>query len=710
MDTAQAPRTDFLHEADTHALLAKVGWVPPRHGWLGDADLPFQPGEPVVLKGLAEGLWHKSELGALRFLPFEADALASASKGMREKVEAAGYPWIGALVCERVAIARTEGLPTEGFVSLTKGEGGWTLILGLGGLQAEALGEAVPPLRWPIPWVDPVKAFQELEAHMLGRIWLGRLRGTQALTSEAQLRLFLKRLWALASLAEAEGLDLLELNPVVLDAKGEPRPLDGVGHRAPHPAATLPPPPDFLEALLEPRRVAVAGVSSKPGGVGRIILENLRGAGLPEGDLLILKPGETRFLDLPCLPDVGALARHPVDLLLLALPALAAVEALEALVAQGGGARVVALVAGGIGDGADHDGLADRVRALLQSARAENAWTPTVLGPNFLGHVVPGRKLNSTFIPPEKWAAPTSQGALALLSQSGAFMLSRLNRAPHLPLGMGLALGNQLDLSLSQVLEALEPHPEIRAIAAYVEGFGPGELAATARAAAWLRSTGQPLLLYRAGRTEAGQAAAASHTGALAGDQVLEEALLRRAGVKIAPTISAFDAAMAWLGAYPQLRPGPVAVLSNAGFESVSAADRLGAAFPGAALRPAEVERLQALLQHAGLADLVSARLPLDLTPMADDAAYLDAAALLLDSEATVIVVGLIPFTRRLAFPDPEAFARALAAKAASRGKALALALDAGPAYESLRAAFSGAGLPVFTRVEEALEGLQALG
>jgi acyl-CoA synthetase (NDP forming) len=409
------------------------------------------------------------------------------------------------------------------------------------------------------------------------------------------------------------------------------------------------------------------------------------------------------------VPDVAALARNPVDLLLLALPALAAVETLEALVAQGGGARVVGLVAGGIGDGADQDGLAERVRRVLQEARLENAWTPTVLGPNFLGHIVPGRKLNTSFIPGDKWTPPATPGPLALVSQSGAFMLSRLNRAPHLPLGLGLALGNQLDLSLSQVLEALEPHPEVRAIAAYVEGFGPGELAATARAAAWLKGSNQPLLLYRAGRTEAGQAAAASHTGALAGDQVLEEALLRRAGVKIAPTIGAFDAGMTWLGTYPQLKPGPVAVMSNAGFESVSAADRLGGAFPGAALQPADLDRLQALIQGAGLAGLVTARLPLDLTPMADDAAYLAAAKLLLDTQAAILVVGLIPFTRRLAFPDPEAFARTLAAEAASRGKALALALDAGPAYEPLRAAFARSGVPVFARVEEALEGLQTL-
>lgn len=709
MTTLLAPVSAFLHEADVHALLARTGIATPRHGWLG-TPLAFIPGEPVVLKGMAEGVWHKSELGALKFLPYDPQLLPEVAEEMRTRLEGEGHPWIGALVVERVPIAKASGLPSEAFVSLTRGEGGWTLVLGLGGLQAEALGAAIPPLRWPMAWVDPQQAYLELEQHLLGRTWLGRLRGTRPLTSEAQLRLFLKRLWELGALAEEEGLDLLEMNPMALDPSGEPRPLDGVGRRSPRTLAPLPPPPDALDALLAPRRLAVAGVSSKPDGVGRIILENLRGLGLPEGDLLIVKPGEERFLDLPCLPEVTALARNPVDLLLLALPAAAAVEALEALVAAGGGARVVALVAGGIGDGADHEGLAARVTSLLQEARAEGAWTPTVLGPNFLGHVVPGSGLNTSFIPGDKWTAPKVDGPLALVSQSGAFLLSRLNRAPHLPLGLGLALGNQLDLSLSRVLASLEPHRELKAVAAYVEGFRPGDLAATARAASRLRASGQTLLLYRAGRTEAGQAAAASHTGALAGDQVLEETLLRRVGVKLAPSIEAFDAGLAWLGAYPGLRPGPVAVLSNAGFESVSGADHLGGAFPGARLEAAEGALLQGLLRKHGLAELVSPHLPLDLTPMATDQAYLDAARLLLATEAQVLVVGLVPFTRRLTLPDPAAFARTLRELAGACDKAVALALDAGPDYAELREALAATGLPVFSRVEEALVGLQALG
>ncbi|MBL0211052.1 MAG: CoA-binding protein [Holophagaceae bacterium] len=710
MNTA-ACGTGFLHEGACYGLLARAGLHPPRHGWLGK-HLPFAPGESVVVKGIAEGLWHKSELGAVRFLRFESDALASAWEEMRIRVEAEGYPWIGALVCERIQMASSPGLPAEGFAALTKGEGGWTLVLGLGGMQADALGALAPPLRWPMAFVDPQSALRELEAHLLGQVWLGTLRGTKPLTTRPQLLAFLEGLWTAAELAESEGLDLLELNPVALDLSGDPRPLDGVGRGAAPRSARPSPPRDFLEALKAPKRIAVAGVSGKPDGAGRIIIENLRKARLPEGDLLILRPGETRFLDLPCLPDAGALLKAPVDLLVLALPAASAVESVEALISQGGGASVVALVAGGLGDGADTDGLGGRLMEALNEARREGRWTPALLGPNFLGHVVPVEGINTTFIPADKWTPPPGGGSLALLSQSGAFLLSRLSGTPQLPLALAVALGNQLDLRLPDLLQALEADPEIRSVAAYVEGFAPGDLEATAFIAARMKAAGRPLWIYRAGRTEAGLAAAASHTGALAGDRDLEQALLTRAGARIAPTIAAFDAGLAWLGSFPGLKPGPVAVLTNAGFESVAAGDLMGGAFPPAVLSGAEVQSLREILRDHKLENLVSAQLPLDITPMADEAAYRAILELMLQSEARVVVVGLVPFTRKLELEDAKkatAFAQDLKTQAERLGKAVALVVDAGAAYDPMRKALAAGGLPVFTRMEAALEGLKAL-
>jgi acyl-CoA synthetase (NDP forming) len=701
----------FVHEGEAYRLLEDAGLVPPLHGWVGEV-LPFLPGDGVVVKGLGDGLWHKSELGAVRMMDFDLKALDRAAREMRDRIEGEGHAWVGALVCQRIPIARAEGLPSEAFVSLTRGDGGWTLVLGIGGLQAEALGALAPPLRLPLSATSQAEALAALEGHLLGRVWLGTLRGTRPLTGIRQLRLFIDALWRAADLAEVRGLKLLEMNPVALDDSGDPRPLDAVGLRAEGEVFhRQPPPPGFLEAILSPQTVALAGVSSQAGTVGRIILDNLRRRDWER--LVIVKPGQEAMLGLPCVPDVTALKQHPVDLLLLALPAPAAAKTLLQLLDQGGGAKVVGLVSGGLGDGADTEGLGAKLSQALHEAREMGCWTPAVLGPNFLGHWVPQANLDSSFIAGGRLPAmPAQGGPLALLSQSGAFLITRRSRMPQLPFGLAQALGNQMDVALPDLLEALAERPEFGAIAAYLEGFGPGHLAATAHAVARLAATGRRPLLLRAGRTAEGQAAAASHTGALAGDAALEEALLRRAGARWTTSQAAFDAGLAWLGAFPKLAPGPVALVTNAGFESVGAGDAMEAPLRPAAPDEALSRDLSAILTEEGLGGLVAPRLPLDLTPMAPLRVFGRCAARVLDSEAAILVVGIVPFALHLGTEDLEAtraFSRDLMAQALARGKALAFAVDAGPDFEAYRDALASSGAPVFLRVEDALEGLKAL-
>ena len=702
----------FVSEAEAYALLSQAGLPPPRHGFTGQKP-PFSAGEPVVLKGLGEEVWHKSELGCVRFLEYDAIRIDHESAGMRTRIEAAGHQWIGGLVCERISLQRNQDLPSEGFVSLSRSEAGWVALFGFGGLQAAALAELSPPCRWPIPTVSVTQALQELEAHLLGRIWLGRLRGTCPLTTPAKLQLFLEALWMSVALAEAGNLSLLELNPVALDPTGTPRPLDAVGRRQPAHTPRHAPPRGFLEALRAPHRIALAGVSAQDAtSVGRTILENLRRHYLPPGNLLLVKPGLTEMLGLPCVPDIPALRSKPVDLLLLALPAKAAAEALTTLIQQGGGATAVALAAGGIGDGADHAGLGASLRRLLDETRAAGKWTPAVLGPNFLGHWVPSTGLDTSFIPADKLTPPLSRGgSLTLLSQSGALLLCRRSRQPQLGFRLGVALGNQMDVCLADMLSSLSGDTSPGPVAAYIEGFGPGQLTATADAVARLRQGGAHVVFHRAGCTTEGQAAAASHTGAMAGDLTLERSLLERSGARFTSSLSEFDSVLAWLGAFPQLQTGTVGVVTNAGFESVNGSDLFGPRLPAARLDDTAAQRLQALLAGQKLDGLVSARLPLDLTPMADESAYLAAVELVLGS-AAVVVVGLVPFTRRLLTGADAAktFADSLAALARQHRKPLGVVIDAGKDYDAYQEAFNAAGLPVFDRMESALLGLRVLG
>ena len=704
--------TGFLHEGRAYGLLAAAGLRVPRHGFIETGPLPFAPGEPIVLKGIADQLWHKSDRGAVYFGTFDPETLKAETVAMRQRVSE--LPWVGGLVCEKVAFKRLSGLPTEALVSLKRDpDAGWLVVFGIGGLQADAWAALAPPLIWPMTLTTPEQALADLCAHWLGRTWLGQQRGTEALTDEPKLLAFLQGLWRAIEGLEREGVTLLELNPVVLDSEGLPTALDGVGTLDAATAATIAAPdPAWYQALLNPCSLVLAGVSSREGTVGRIILENLRKSSLPDSALRLIKPGTTEFLGLPCLDSVAALATAPTDQLILSLPAVQTLEAVEQLCRQGGGATVVYLVAGGLGDGADTEGLGQRLVACLDEHRRAGKWTPAIVGPNGLGLFSPDQALNTLFIPAVKLPLDARPGHVALVSQSGAFLITRLSRRTELGLRAAVAIGNQMDLRCSDFLKGFAADPAVKVVGAYLEGFAPSDLKATAEAVRTLRASGRRVLLYKGGRSQEGMAAASSHTGALAGDHALQAAVLRRAGVMLAERMEAFDAALAWLGAYPVGRPAAVAIMTNAGFESVASADLLSGPFHGAQLTEAETAALAATIEAEGLTGLVSARLPLDLTPMANEAAYLAAAKLLLASEAEVVVVGLVPLTVRLNTTDPGVFgpfAAGLADLAVRSGKWVGIAVEGGPLFDAYRQGLRAAGLPVFLTMEEALEGLRLI-
>ncbi len=715
----ELPMSTFIHEIHAYDLLDRAGLATPRRAVirLGEpGPMPFQAGEAVVVKGVADDVWHKSDLGLVRFETFERERILALASELQALGQGHGA-WIGTLVAEKVPFKRVGGLPTEALVALRKTpEAGWTVVLGLGGLHTNAWGEEIEPLLWPHSLVTPEAALAELKAHWLGRVWLGTLRQGEPLTDEATLEGWLRGIWTLVDLLEAEGATLLEMNPVVLDPQGRPMALDGVGtvdpsgEAAPHRCPLAP--EELRRVLLEPRTIAIAGVSAKAGSPGRIILENLLRSNLPKSAIRPIKPGESEILGLPCLQGFEALAADPVDILILSLPAPLTVQALEQLCAQGGGASVVYLVPGGLGDGADKQGLGRRVVDLMRSRRAAGLWTPALIGPNGLGFLAAPDRLNTLFIPEDKLPFMPKGGALSLVSQSGAFLITRLSTQPELPLRYAVSIGNQIDVSLSDFVRALGEDPQTQVVATYIEGFAPGDLLRFAGAAQAMVTQGKQVLAYKGGRSAAGQKAASSHTGALAGDWALQKALLLRAGVRVCESVARFDAALAWLAAYPTGTPARVAILTNAGYESVVSADVLEGALECHHLDEDQAAQLADLLKAHGLQDLVSAHLPLDLTPMADGEAYAACADLCARTAADTVVVGLVPLTKRLETEDPQAmaaYAERYRALASATGKRLGVAIEGGPMYAAYRQSFQRAGIPVFSSMEVALDGLRTL-
>ena len=709
----------FIHEIRAYELLHEAGLACAEWGAVRGLEdikgLPFTAGMPVVVKGTAMDVWHKSDLGLVAFEEFWEAVIAEHHERMKSITSPHGE-YIGTLVARKVDFKRLAGQPTEAIVALRKTpEAGWTIVMGIGGILTNAWGDEISPMLWPVALTSPTEAFEEFKDHWLGKTWLGGMRQGKALTDGAKMMSFFEGLWRLVGLLDREGATLLEMNPVVLDEEGRPIALDGVGtiYSAPDEGNKAAfDPLRVQEILMRPKTIALAGISNKPGNPGRTILDNMLLGGMGREGIIPIKPGSAEIDGLPCLNGVEDLKARPVDILIISLPAPVAVQTIEQLCSQEGGAEVVYLISGGIGDGADASGYGERVQRILAERRAAGKWTPLIIGPNGLGFLSADKKLNSLFIPNDRLPARLPGGPLALVSQSGAFLVSRLSAFPYLPMRYACSIGNQMDLRLSGFLKALGTDSSLKVLANYVEGFAPGDLMDFAIAAKELTDKGQRVVLYKGGRSQAGMAAASSHTGALAGDWELQKVLLERAGVVVCESLADFDAVLLWLASFPEGKPKKTAVITNAGFESVVSADLIDGNLEAVHPTDAEIKGLEAIIEKNGLVGLVGAHLPLDLTPMASEAPYLESIELIANGEADSIVVGLVPLTQRLSTQDEkkmDEFAGAILAIARKTNTRIGVAVDAGQDYDVCRRSIMKAGLPLFPTVERALKGLKKL-
>jgi acyl-CoA synthetase (NDP forming) len=712
----------FIPEHEVYGFLSATGIDTPRHCFVDRedrlADAPFEDGDPVVVKGIARDLWHKSDSGALAFCDFDRDAVAAMHRRMRENL-GHRFEWLGTLVAERIEFQRARQAPSEIFVSLQRDQCcGAIVSVGFGGLLTEDWAREMKQslLVWPASVYTPEEAFEELRSHWLGKILLGEARGQAALTTRDNLLGFLDKLWKLDELMARENLGLLEMNPVVVDSKGDFVALDGVGLRSTAGREETCPVPLQDDSFLNPRRIALAGVSARAGSVGSLILENLRQSDIPENSLLVVKPGVDEFEGISCVRDVAALADVPVDILIIALPARQCVPMIEQLCAQGGGAAVVYIVAGGIGDGADREGFGARLSDLIESRRQAGEWCPAIVGPNGLGMLLSPLQLNSLFIPQSKLNvefAPDSD--VALISQSGAFLITRLSRHSNLNLKYGFSIGNQLDMKLSDFMALVARDKSVRVLGIYVEGFVGGDACAVAKLVEEFRAENRHVIIYKGGRSQLGKSAAESHTGAMTGDYHVQKRLLHKAGAVITESFNQFNAVLKWMAAYPDLRElGKLAIVTNAGYETVGSVDILGDTDTERLYQLSDEDRavLSGVLERHGMQGLVAAANPLDLTPMADEAVYFDCVEAMIGFGAGVVMLGLVPLSEQLdtqQLTQAEAFATRLKSLAQSSGHLVGIVIDAGVPYQRYKAVFERRGFPVFDGMDMGVLGVNVL-
>jgi acetyltransferase len=317
-----------------------------------------------------------------------------------------------------------------------------------------------------------------------------------------------------------------------------------------------------LDKLFDPESVAVIGASDKPESIGHLLVKNLLEADFP-GTVVPVNPAHSSILSLPCKSSVGE-ADTPVNLAVVATP-IATVPDIVGECIEAGIEACVILSAGGKETGSKGRKIEDRI---LERARQSGL---RVLGPNCLGFICPHRRLNASFA--HRFPQP---GNLAFVSQSGAICTAMLDLAARENFGFShfVSVGSMLDVDFGDMVDYLGSASKVGSILLYMESLTQArKFMSAARAVARVK----PVVVLKAGRSEAGAAAASSHTGAMAGTDAVYDAAFERAGLVRVDTIGELFDCAELLAKQPRPRGRRMAVITNAGGAGVMAADALAA-------------------------------------------------------------------------------------------------------------------------------------
>ena len=721
-----------LYEHEVYMLIELIGAIsPPKYvfvptdGMISEEALAQFPGGRVVLKLVSQDVTHKSDAGGVVFVAKDYPIVRREIERMLAK-HLGSARVAGVLVVEFVEGAAA-GFGKELFVGVrATREFGPVIAAGLGGIDTEYLATRMRPgvaVAKASALDTSAEEFLELfKSTAAYDIVAGRARGHQRIVSDGEL---LRAFRAFIAFARhfcvdrgAEGPDVaeLEVNPFAFRQQ-RMVPLDGRGRLATADKKPAARPLDKVRRLLEPRSVAVLGVSSTAQNFGRIILNNVKSCGFDAEHLHVVKEGEKTIDGVRCRATIADLP-EPVDLLVIAAPAAAMPKITKDVVASGKAAAAI-MIPGGSGETEGSENIEKQIRAAIAVGRSQPDGGPVFLGPNCMGiQSRPGR-YDTFFIPQSKldtrWSAPARR--VALISQSGAFIVSRLSNLETLDPALTVSLGNQIDITIADLVQAVGTRPDIDALGIYAEGFANLDGLDFVRAVRNVTAAGKTVVFYKAGRTPSGRSAAAGHTASVAGDYDVCTAAVANAGAIVVESFKAWEQTVELATALAgKLAHGVrLGAVSNAGFETVGMADAvLGPDYQleMAALSSESRQRLREVLAAHKLDKLVNARNPLDLTPMAGDQAYEDCVRVLLDSpETDAVIASLVPLTpAMLTTPDeltkPGSLIERLPRLFKESRKPLVVNVDSGSLYDPFVKTLRTAGLPVFRSSDQAVRTL----
>jgi acetate---CoA ligase (ADP-forming) len=443
---------------------------------------------------------------------------------------------------------------------------------------------------------------------------------------------------------------------------------------------------EILNALLKPKSVAVVGASAKPGKIGHTVLDNIIKSGY-KGDVYPINPGETEILGLKCFPSVVDVGK-PIDSAIITVPAQFVLKVIE----ECGKASVKGLniITSGFGEVGNHQLEEDLVKLALQ-------YKMRIIGPNIVGILSNSDKFNGSFAPFLPLAGKSS-----LVSQSGALLIGI--DASTYSRGVGfeklISIGNVSDIGFSELISWLNQDANTSCISLYIEGFKDGRKVIEAG-----RQSTKPIVALKAGVSAHGAAAAASHTGSLAGASRIYKAAFQQAGIIQAEDLNdLFDRTLA-LSLQSPMKGDNLLLLTNGGGVGVLATD--AAEKYGLPLKFAPDDVQLELKKH--MPDFGSARNPVDMTGMAGNDWYYETVKF---AYAHTWVDGLVVLYCETAMTNPVEIAQSIKRaidESGIKGKPVSVSFVGGERSDKAMHWLVENGIPAYSAPDMAVNAMAAL-
>ena len=443
-----------------------------------------------------------------------------------------------------------------------------------------------------------------------------------------------------------------------------------------------------LDKIFRPKRIALIGVSNNPDSVAGIALKNLVGGGF-QGVVYPINPKYEAVMGITCYPDIKSVPNAP-DLAVIATSG----HRVPKLIQECGEMGVLGIII--MSAGFKESG--EEGRKLEEQVKAEVAkWEGMrVIGPNCLGIIVPGYKMNVSFA-----ANMPKKGNVAFISQSGALCTSALDWAIEQNIGFSyfVSIGNTMDVGFGDLIDYFGQDPNTKSIILYVESITFARQFMTA-ARAFARK--KPIIVYKAGRFPESAAAAASHTGAMASEDNIYDAVFERAGIARVYDIGDIFNFTDLISRRNSPKGSKLAIVTNAGGPGVMATDTLISMGGGLTLLSDEtMQKLDEVLppfwSHGN---------PVDVIGDAPPERFAKATEIVLqDEKVDAVLVILTP----QAMTEPTKTAQAIAKISEHHSKPILAAWMGGQSMTEGKKIFLEKGISVYQTPEDAIRAFMTL-